>query len=359
MLPSASLLESRWRTLARSLAEKTALYLTDPLDVFYLTGADVLTSERELAVYVSSERCVLLHYALNPVHVVAHLQYQTYGPPARTAHTITTLLKEDNCTTLTIDEQSLITAEYVAFQDLGTKAITGAKTQMWAQRIHKDAWELKQMTTAATRTALTLEAVRHEMKVGVSEKQVADQLEQAFKMQGIEGSSFPTIVAFGEHTALPHHQPTDRVLQPEQPVLIDCGGKLHHYCSDMTRSWWFGSKPEPLYQTIADLVSTAYIAGEKCFQSPSPPTPAEIDAAVRAVINNGGYGDQFIHTSGHGIGLAIHEPPSLHNAHHEPIKKNTVLTVEPGIYLPGKYGVRYENTLRYDGYQAICLTKPE
>jgi len=115
----------------------------------------------------------------------------------------------------------------------------------------------------------------------------------------------------------------------------------------MTRTFWFGPNPDSTFTEIKDVVHAAYTAAE-AIASDQPVTAREVDEAAREVIKKAGYGDEFIHTTGHGLGLEIHEQPSLNWRNTEKIQPNMAITIEPGIYLPGKFGYRYENTLIID-----------
>src|SRR6185369_4782244 len=133
---------------------------------------------------------------------------------------------------------------------------------------------------------------------------------------GAEGPAFPTIVAFGAHATLPHHQPGATKLTSETSVLIDCGASVEGYNSDITRTVWFGKKTTPDYLKVKDIVDRAYQIGIECLQQRDLQnktlTAKDIDVAVRGFISDAGYGNEYIHTTGHGIGLEVHEPPSVY-----------------------------------------------
>lgn len=193
---------------------------------------------------------------------------------------------------------------------------------------------------------------------------------EAFAYQlGAETLSFPPVVAFGPHSALPHHQPGKTKLKPNDIVLIDIGCTYKGYASDMTRTFAVGTPP-PKFLEIEAIVKSAYSAAitklSQHFrveiltdrnQKKKPPrlsqtssvvdlfTAAQLDHSVRSVIENAGYGDYFIHTTGHGLGLEIHEQPSLNGSNDTSLVPGMVITVEPGIYLPNRFGYRHENTI--------------
>jgi Xaa-Pro aminopeptidase len=198
----------------------------------------------------------------------------------------------------------------------------------------------------------------------MSELQIARQLEIAMLEAGSTGPAFPTIVAIGEHGALPHHQPTDRVLQPDEPILIDFGATYQGYRSDITRTVWIGDQVSDAFTKYEQLVRQAYTASLALLSHPTestpftPPTAGMLDQAARQVIATAGYGAEFIHTTGHGVGLDIHEQPSLYQGQPTPITPGMVITIEPGIYLTGTMGYRYENTILVTetGYTELTAT---
>jgi Xaa-Pro aminopeptidase len=180
-----------------------------------------------------------------------------------------------------------------------------------------------------------------ELAVGKSERQVAIEIENAMRRLGAEGPSFETIVAAGPNAAMPHAKPSDRPIQEGEPIIIDMGAKLDGYCSDMTRTVVLGTPDEMtvgLIRLVRQAQQEAIIAiraGASCRQ---------VDGVARRVIANAGYGKYFGHGLGHGVGLAVHEAPSLsRRAGGKTLQAGMVVTVEPGIYLEGWGGVRLEN----------------
>ena len=174
---------------------------------------------------------------------------------------------------------------------------------------------------------------------GQSEIDIALALETRMRQLGAEGASFPTIVACGASAALPHAVPGAAVVEKGQPITIDMGLILAGYCSDMTRSFVHGQADER-YQEIHRLVRSAQLAGIAAFKAGV--TGKEVDAAARKVIAEAGYGAYFGHSLGHGVGLQVHEAPRLSSRAETILQDGMVVTIEPGIYLPGWGGVRLE-----------------
>lgn len=193
------------------------------------------------------------------------------------------------------------------------------------------------------------------LKEGVQESELATELEFFWKKKGAEGVAFDPIIAFNTNGSMPHYRAGKEKLVANSSVLIDCGVLLNNYHSDMTRVFFFGN-PAPEIQTILQIVREAQ---EKALAICKPGTALkELDKAARGFITEKGYGDFFNHNLGHGVGLEIHEAPSIRSKGKEAdceLKEGMVITIEPGIYLPGIGGVRWEDTIviRPNGYERI------
>ncbi|HEX9891031.1 MAG TPA: aminopeptidase P family protein [Actinomycetota bacterium] len=173
-----------------------------------------------------------------------------------------------------------------------------------------------------------------------TEQEVALDLEQSMRALGADAVAFDSIVAFGENAAEPHHRPGPRPLRPGDLVKLDFGCVVQGYASDMTRTVAFG-QPDPELREIHDLVRRAQQAGIDALRAGA--TGAQVDGAARAVIADAGHGERFGHSLGHGIGLEVHEGPTLRKESEDRLPEGTVVTVEPGVYLPGRGGVRIED----------------
>ncbi len=180
------------------------------------------------------------------------------------------------------------------------------------------------------------------IRPGRTEKQVRNDLEALMLSRGADGASFETIVAAGANSAVPHHRPTDAVLAAGDFVKIDFGALVGGYHSDMTRTFVLG-QPADWQREIYDLVAAAQRAGREAL-APGVAL-CEVDAAARSVIADAGYGDTFSHGLGHGVGLQIHEAPGINAKAAGTLLAGSAVTVEPGVYLPDRGGVRIEDTL--------------
>lgn len=220
-------------------------------------------------------------------------------------------------------------------------------------RLVKDPDEVWAMEVSAELISNVLEEVIRGMRPGMTEKEVAWEIQGLAREGGAEGLAFPSIVASGPNGALPHAVPTDRRLKQGEPVILDVGVRVDGYCSDMTRTVFLG-EPDPEFRKIYGIVRAAQ---QKAIGEIRPGVMSDQpDAVAREVIEKAGFGDYFGHALGHGVGLATHEAPRLSPVKPTELKKGMVVTVEPGIYLPGKGGVRLEEMVLLEPQGIRILT---
>lgn len=191
------------------------------------------------------------------------------------------------------------------------------------------------------------------LRPGRTEREVARDLDARLVALGAAGPSFETIVAAGAHSAIPHHRPTETELSCGDLVKLDFGALVEGYHSDMTRTMVLGA-PAAWQQELYDLVATAQAAGRAALRAHAD--VREVDAAARKVIAEAGHGEDFVHGLGHGVGLQIHEAPALSQFAAGTLKVGMTVTVEPGVYLAGRGGVRIEDTLVVTGGEPELLT---
>jgi Xaa-Pro aminopeptidase len=216
----------------------------------------------------------------------------------------------------------------------------------------KDAEEIALLDEAQSCTDTAFDDILERLAVGMTERQVALELEHALRRAGADGLSFESIVAFGEQSAEPHHHPTHRVLEEGDVIKMDFAGLYGGYHADMTRTIAFGSPP-PELRKIHDVVRQAQQAAIDAVRAGA--TGGQIDAVARDVIDDAGYGTFFTHGLGHGVGLEIHEGPNFRRDGEDVLPAGAVMTVEPGVYVPGLGGVRIEDMVevREDGCRVI------
>lgn len=209
-------------------------------------------------------------------------------------------------------------------------------------RLKKDVVSLNRLREVAALATSCLEQVITQDLRGRTERDVAAELEYLMRKAGAERPSFDTIVASGENSAKPHHGAADRVIQDGDFVTIDFGAHDRGFNSDMTRTFLIG-EPTDQQREIYELVRKAQQAG---VAAATPGTPlVDVDKACRDIITEGGYGEYFVHSTGHGVGLDVHEAPYAAVTGEGVLEPGMTLTIEPGIYVPGLGGVRIEDTL--------------
>ena len=208
------------------------------------------------------------------------------------------------------------------------------------QRWVKDGEELAQLRLAQAATDRAFEDILDTLAVGMTERQVALELEHAMRRAGADGLSFESIVAFGENAAEPHHEPNHRALEEGDVIKMDFGALWGGYHADFTRTIAFG-EPPPELRKIHDIVREAQQAGIDAVRAGA--TGGDVDHVARTVIEDAGYGERFLHGLGHGVGLEIHEGPNFKRDGEDVLPAGAVMTVEPGIYVPGLGGARIED----------------
>lgn len=228
-----------------------------------------------------------------------------------------------------------------------------------ALRLIKDEGELAILRQAANIADAAFAHILNYLKPGISELDVSLELETFMRKQGAKSSSFEIIVASGARSALPHGKASDKVLEHGDFVKLDFGAYYQGYCSDITRTVVLGEATDR-HREIYDLVLKAQTHAVANIKAGI--TGVEADKLARDIIATGGYGEQFSHTLGHGLGLAVHEAPSLsHNRGDQVLQPGMVVTVEPGIYLPGFGGVRIEDdiVITADGNEVLTKSPKE
>ena len=203
--------------------------------------------------------------------------------------------------------------------------------------------EIKIMKRAARATQKVFASALPFIRVGVTEREIADKMEElALKIKGVSGLAFPTIIASGPNGAMPHAEVTDRVLESGDFVTVDFGVMVDGYASDMTRTFLLGTITHE-QRKIYDSVKRSQAAGLKAAKAGI--ACADLDAVCRNIIERDGYGDYFIHTTGHGVGTEVHEDPRIGKTSEAFLETGMVVTIEPGIYIEGFGGVRIEDTV--------------
>ena len=224
-----------------------------------------------------------------------------------------------------------------------------------ALRIVKDEGELARIEAAADIADVALAQVKEQLKQGLTELEFAVELDFEMRRRGADGVSFETIVASGPNGARPHATVSDRRIAPGELVVVDFGAEVDGYRSDMTRTVCVDTVGSPELLDMLDAVLIAQRAGVRTLRPGA--TGGDVDAACRESLTKAGFGDLFVHGTGHGVGLQIHEAPAIAQGGTDILVEGAVVTVEPGAYLPGVGGVRIEDTLVITATGARALTK--
>jgi Xaa-Pro dipeptidase len=293
----------------------------------WLVGADFFRSERLIALVVAAES-----YLVAPTFEVGRIRLRAGELPIRGW--------EENADPLALLPANALVdprADYALAQAVGCGE--SAAVPLEALRIAKSDEELARIRRAVAVTEAAIAATFDQLDVGMTDREVSKIVAQEHEKRGARGGG---LVQFGPASALPHGSPTGARLADGTVVLIDCGGSVEGYDSDITRTRWFGSAAPPAkFREIYDIVHDAQTAA---FGAARVGAPArEVDRAARAVIERAGFGEFFTHRLGHGIGLDGHEAPWLRSGNDAPLLAGAVFTIEPGIYLPGEFGVRIED----------------
>lgn len=248
------------------------------------------------------------------------------------------ILKKEKMEVIGVDSNRLKLSTYQKLsENLTVKEKTGFLNEF---RAVKSSEEISLITKAVNVAELAIRSALHLLKQGITEMEFRRELINAFFKYGGEGESFPTIVASGRGSAIPHWETSSKEVRDGDVVIVDFGTVYKGYISDITRTFLVGNVPDEM-KRIYDVVREAQAvgigklkAGKSC---------REVDGAVRNYIEKKGYGEYFVHATGHGIGVEVHESPIISPRSNEILKSNMTVTVEPGIYVPELGGVRIED----------------
>ena len=330
-----------------------AAYITRPVSVAYLTGFRSEPMERLMALAIRPEGATLIVPALEKDHAVGAVSdvgvvaWSDGQDPHALVHEALTGAER-----VAVEKDHLTVRQAELLQLRHMSDISGEVRRM---RSVKTAGELEKLHRAAAITDHTYEEVVRAIRVGQSELEVANMITAA--ISGAGGTlSFEPLVQFGHHSAVPHHRPADTRLAPGDLVLLDFGAAVDGYCADTTRMAVAGEptrEQEEVHRVVLDAHDAAIAAVH------AGAAAGEVDAAARDVIERAGHGDDFIHRTGHGLGLEAHEDPSLDPGSHTTLESGMVCTVEPGIYMQGWGGVRIEDDIVVESHGARLLTQAD
>lgn len=311
-------------------------------DLFYLCGYRAMVLERLTALLLMPEG--------DPVLVVPELEVGRVPQETEVVCTVTTWADGEDA--YDICARILRGRERIAVDDhlyafhllelrkrLGDVALERLSELTSALRSVKDEVELASLRRAASSADAVAERLAQLVEPGISEREVAERIRRALLDAGHDTVEF-VIVASGPNSASPHHEPGNRVLRRGDVVVCDFGGTFEGYCSDITRTVVLGEVPPGFDETYAVVA----LAQERAVTEVRPGIPAaEVDEAARSVIREAGLGEHFVHRTGHGIGIDVHEEPYVVATNRAPLLPGMTFSIEPGVYFPGRWGVRIED----------------
>ena len=341
----------QWLRNKMSSLDLQGLILTNSVNIRYLTNIDaegILLLTRKDNIYITDARYI------EAVHSTLTLYDEII------VYDIHDVSKEDYenffmfCENVGFEEYDISYAKYKEYiRKYKIHNFVETEHIIEKQRMIKDEDEIKNIEKACEITDNCFSYLLTYIKPGMTEKQIANEIEDYYK-QRTDGLSFDTIVASGENTSKPHAVPTDRKIQEKDIITIDMGCKVNGYCSDMTRTFFVGEVPEEI-KLVYDLVLKNQVQTLESYKD-----GASTRLLTKMVENDFKLNNyDLIHSLGHGVGLEIHEPPYVSYSSDTQLRENMVVTDEPGIYIPGKFGVRIEDTVQITKFGCISLTKSE
>ena len=338
-----------------------AAFITNPDNVFYVSGFKSNPHERLLGVMVFQEAEPFL---ICPQMEIPDAKSAGWAGDI-TGHVDTENAMEvlyktassrgANIRKMAIEKSHMTVDRYDSLNSLfGSPEILQLDEKLNSMRVIKDEAELEILREAAALADYAIEVAARTIKEGITEIEVMTEIELALKKRGVTHMSFDTTVLTGDNAASPHGKTGDRKLQKGDLVLFDLGVVHKGYCSDITRTLALG-EPNEEQKAVYDIVLRSELAALNAVKPGV--TAAELDQISRNVIEEAGYGEYFTHRLGHGLGISVHEFPSLHGSNDMVMETGMVFTLEPGIYVPGKVGVRIEDDVAVTEDGVEVLTK--
>ena len=336
----------RWLRDKIRLLDMQGMIVSNPVNIKYLTNIDaegVLLITRKENIFITDGRYI--EVANSTVTIDDEI----------IVCNIKDISKDDYenffnyCENVGFEENYITYAEYKEYK---INIFEETESIIEKQRMIKDEEEIRNLRKACSITDDCFDHLKEFIKIGMTEKEVALEIERFFKLNGADGLSFDSIVASGRNSSMPHAVPTDKKIEAGDPITIDFGCKYKGYCSDMTRTIFAGYVPEYI-KPVYNLVLKNQLQTTESMKE-----GANIRTFSKIVENDfklNGY--DLVHSLGHGVGLDIHEIPYINSRIDINLKENMVVTNEPGIYIPNRFGIRIEDTILITRYACECLTK--
>lgn len=340
--------------------ELDAVVVTHPSNRRYLTGFegdDMPPNESSGHVVVGMDRAVLVVSSLEAQRATEQATgFEVFHRIRPLAAADAALLKEMGAKRVGFEADAILYSDYVTLRENLDDEVELVPVGDTINEIRavKSPEEIAIIERAIHITDQAFEKVSETIQEGDTERDVAFRLDVAMRELGATGYSFPTIVASGPNSALPHHEPSNRAIEAGEPIVIDMGAMVDGYCADLTRTVWVGEPNETL-RAIYPVVKRAIEETEAELQPGMP--GREGDGIAREVIGGAGYGEYFMHGLGHGVGVRVHEGPNMSPRSEETLEPGHIVTIEPGIYLPGQGGVRIEDVAVIEEHGIRILTR--
>jgi Xaa-Pro dipeptidase len=343
---------SRIDGLKQYLTEKNidVAMVTNPKNIFYYTGFDSEPYERFLALVLDNKagKVYLFVPALDMELATSHSCVSNIIPISdeQNPYEIVKQTIGSKFNTFGLEENQVSLYQSRQLRDwMNINHFQNVENFLLSQRMRKSEEEARKVKNAVEIIEKVLSDGIKRVKVGMTELDLTAEFEYLMRKTGAEGPAFSTTVLSGENSALPHGSPGTRTIQNGDFLLIDMGVIKDGYCSDISRTFVIGEatrKQRKIYETVSMATRQAVDAAKLGVQA------GEVDKAARQVIKDNGYGKYFNNRVGHGLGIEVHEGPSVHGANEQKIEKGFLFTIEPGIYVPGYGGVRIEENVYID-----------
>ncbi len=332
------------------LKNSDAALITRRVNYMYMSGftgtSAILYINHDRAVLITDFRYTEQAAAQAPDYEIIRYQGSIYEE-------LNKLLESDNIKELSFEDSDLTYSQYTEYTQKLSAGLVPLGRMVDELRRVKDGTEVELISKAADIADKVFSHILGFIRPGISEIEIAAEMEHHMRRLGAEGPSFETIVASGTRASMPHGVASDKKVESGDVITLDFGAIYKGYCSDITRTV-FLSKPGYEMERIYNIVLEANLLGLKAVKKDR--SGIEIDAAARGYIREAGYGERFGHGLGHGVGLEIHEDPTLSPRGDIVLQDGMVVTVEPGIYIPDLGGVRIEDMVVVDGMNARVLT---
>ena len=320
-----------------------AMLLTGEANRFYASGFHssgtdgVALVTRKKAYYFTDSR-----YTEAAGRCLVGAELREIGHGRGYAALIEEAISEQHIRRMGFEDAYMTVRDHGQYQKALSCDLVPATDLLWRLRMVKDDEEIEALVAAQRIAERALEEILEEIRPGVTEKEIAARLQYLMLRYGASDMSFDPIVVSGPNGSLPHGVPSEKPIRRGEFVTMDFGCVCHGYCSDMTRTVAVGFATEEMHR-VYQTVLAAQLAGIRAARAGV--TGREVDGAARAVITAAGYGDCFGHSFGHGVGVEIHEAPNASPMNEKPLPAGAVISAEPGIYLPGRMGVRIEDVI--------------